>query len=98
MCERDLHGFRGVGPHGDRLSGLVGFVELLDVGDVVEDERPVDVKLTFDGDLGNAAASRAEPALSHSVIDPPGSISSTVAFGASSLSSAGVPLRTGKVP
>ena len=62
-------------------------------------ERVGHVELAFDGELRHAPAGRAEPALSHTVTEPPGSILSIVTpLGASLASSSGVPVSTPNVP
>ena len=83
---------------GDRPSGFVGLVQALRVRYVVENEGFVQIELALDGDLGDAAAGRAEPAFPHNVTDSPGAIACTSTPAACCFSSSGVPLSSGKVP
>src|SRR5258705_12790699 len=98
MRERGLDRRRRSGPDDDRAPGRVCVLQLAFVGHIVEDQRLADVELAFDGDLRDTASRRTEPALSHSSIDPPGSMSYTSTPFASCFSSSGVPARSANVP
>ena len=52
-------------PDDDRGSGVVRVVDRLQVGDVVEHERALEVDGSLECDLRDLAARRAEPALAH---------------------------------
>ena len=80
------------GPNGLRLlsegRSAAEVVERLTEADAGRDERQ----------LGHSPAGGAEPALSHTVTESPGSRCSTCTPGASSWSFCGVPVRAGNVP
>src|SRR5262249_41905246 len=99
MGEGQLDLLGAAGADDDGPAGLVRPVQGICVRDVLEDERAADVELTLDRDLGHATPGGADPALSHSVTDPPGSTASICTPpGACFFSSSGVPARSGNVP
>src|SRR5262249_27596448 len=95
--ERLLDALGARGADDDRRPLRVRLLQAGRVGDVVEDERTVQVQLALHRDLRNAAAGGPEPALPHTVMVSPGDISTT-STSVSCRSSSGVPARIGNVP
>src|SRR5262245_17638488 len=97
--KRHPHRFCGVGPHDDRLAGVERLAEDPHI-DCLEDEHVVgQCQLALDCDLRHLAPGRAEPALSHSSMLPPGSTSTmSTPAGASSRKASGVPVSSSNVP
>ena len=70
--------------HDHRYTFAMRLPQAFHVLDALEDERPLDVERALERQLGDAAAGGAEPPLSHSSIDSPGSGEITSTPGASS--------------
>ena len=86
------------GANGNGRSVLVRHVQAGLVGNVLEDERTLDVQLSFHSDFRYPSPGCAEPALSHNVNVSPGWIACTSTPLAWRFSSSGVPGSSGNVP